>query len=235
MTRARLRRVWAQFWMKLAGTSSAGRMAVRLAGWFYPPYKARHALARLSPAGYISPTATIHHKNFTVGKHVFLGDGVTIFARSADDSLVLGNEVSINKDTIIEMGHGGSLIIGARTTVQPRCQFSAFKGTIRIGEEVQIAPNCAFYPYNHGMSPGTPMKQQALLSKGGITLEDDVWLGYGVIVLDGVRIGKGAVIGAGSVVNKDIPAGAIAVGVPARVVKSREDMNKRPETPLAAS
>lgn len=212
--------------MKLAGTSHMGRTATRLAGWFYPPYKARHALARFSPAGYISPTATIHHKNLTVGKHVFLGDGVTIFARGADEPLVLGDEVFINKDTIIEMGHGGSLVIGARTTIQPRCQFSVYKGTIRIGEEVQIAPNCAFYPYNHGMSPEKPLKQQALLSRGGITLEDDVWLGYGVIVLDGVRIGRGAVIGAGSVVNRDIPAGAIAVGVPAKVVKSRDDMKQ---------
>ena len=50
---------------------------------------------------------------------------------------------------------------------------------------------------------------------------DDAWLGYGVIVLDGVRIGKGAVVGAGSVVTEDIPDGGIAVGVPARVVKMR--------------
>jgi acetyltransferase-like isoleucine patch superfamily enzyme len=224
MIRAGLRRTWARFWMKFAGKSRRGRVAARLAGWFYPPYKSRHALARLSPSGYIAPTATIHHKNLTIGKHVFLGDGVTIYARGRDEPLVLGDEVSINKDTIIEMGHGGSLIIGARTTIQPRCQFSAYKGTIRIGDDVQVAPNCAFYPYNHGMSPETSMKQQALLSKGGITLEDDVWLGYGVIVLDGVRIGRGAVIGAGSVVNRDIPEGAVAVGVPAKVVKFRADM-----------
>jgi acetyltransferase-like isoleucine patch superfamily enzyme len=226
MTREGLRGAWARFWMKFAGTSRTGRTAARLAGWFYPPYKARHTLARFSPAGYIAPSATIHHKNLTLGKHVFLGDGVTIYARGTDEPVVLGDEVSINKDTIIEMGHGGSLIIGARTTIQPHCQFSVYKGTIRIGEEVQIAPNCAFYPYNHGMSPESSMKQQALLSKGGITLEDDVWLGYGVIVLDGVRIGRGAVIGAGSVVNRDIPEGAIAVGVPAKVVKSRDDMKQ---------
>jgi len=226
MTKARLRRVWAQFWMKFAGPGRVGRTATRLAGWFYPPYKARHSLAGYSPAGYISPTATIHHKNLSLGRHIFLGDGVTIFARSAGEPVILGDEVYINKDTIIELGHGGSLTIGDGTTIQPRCQFSAYKGPIQIGQMVQIAPNCAFYPYNHAMAPDRPMKQQPLFTKGGIVLEDDVWLGFGVVVLDGVHIGKGAVIGAGSVVNNDIPAGAIAVGVPARVVKTRDDMKR---------
>jgi len=68
------------------------------------------------------------------------------------------------------------------------------------------------------------IKNQPLQTKGGILIEDNVWLGFGVIVLSGVRIGKGAVIGAGSVVTDDIPAGAIAVGVPARVVKMRCDL-----------
>ena len=221
MIRARLREFWARFWMKFSGLSRAGRTANWLAGWFYPPYKNRHALAGYSLNGYISPGAAIYHPNLTLGKHIFLGDGVTIFGRGVDESVVLGDEIYINKDTIIESGHGGSLIIGTRTTIQPRCQFSAYKGTIRIGDDVQIAPNCAFYPYNHGMSPEKTMKEQPLISKGGINIEDDVWLGYGVIVLDGVHIGKGAVIGAGSVVNRDVPAGAIAAGVPAKVIKNR--------------
>ena len=63
-------------------------------------------------------------------------------------------------------------------------------------------------------------------TKGGIVIEDDVWLGFGVIVLDGVRIGKGAVIGAGAVVTKDIPEGAIAAGIPARVIKMRSDLKR---------
>ncbi len=235
MIRARLRAGWPRFWMKFAGLSRTGRTAAWVAGWFYPPYKSRHALAALSDHGYVSPSAAIHHQHLTLGGHVYLGDGVVIFGHSADETVVLGDDVYINQDTIIESGDGGSLIVGSRTTIQPRCQFSAYTGTIRIGEDVQIAPNCAFYPYNHGMSPDKPMKQQPLLSKGGIVLEDDVWLGYGVIVLDGVKIGKGAVIGAGSVVNQDIPAGAIAVGVPARVVKMRGEYMKRPQdNPLAA-
>ena len=64
---------------------------------------------------------------------------------------------------------------------------------------------------------------QPLTSRGDIVLEDDVNLGFGVIVLDGVTIGKGAAIGAGSLVVQDIPPGAIAMGVPARVLRMRSD------------
>ena len=224
MIRARLKKEWARFWMRYSGQSRAGRLSARLAGWFYPPYKGRHVLARMAVAGYISPSASIYARNLTLGKHVFLGDGVTIFDRAGGGPVVIGDEVYINKDTIIELGKGGSLSIGDRTTIQPNCQFSAYAGRINIGVDVQVAPNCAFYPYDHGMSPDQPMNVQPLLSKGGIVVEDDVWLGYGVIVLDGVRIGRGAVIGAGSVVNQDIPSGSIAVGVPVRVVKNRDDI-----------
>jgi acetyltransferase-like isoleucine patch superfamily enzyme len=92
---------------------------------------------------------------------------------------------------------------------------------IQIGEDVQIAPNCVFYPYGHSFAAGELIKNQPLQTKGGIVVEDDVWLGVGVIVLDGVRIGKGAVIGAGSVVTRNIPEHAIAVGVPAQVTNMR--------------
>ena len=95
---------------------------------------------------------------------------------------------------------------------------------IRIGAFAEIAPNCAFYPYDHGYKANELIRCQPLQTKGGIVIEDDVWLGFGVIVLDGVKIGRGAVIGAGAVVTGDIPEGAIAAGVPARVTKMRSDL-----------
>jgi acetyltransferase-like isoleucine patch superfamily enzyme len=97
---------------------------------------------------------------------------------------------------------------------------------IRIGDRVEIAARCAFFSYDHGMVAGQPIVDQPLTSKGEISIGDEAWLGYGVIVLSGVRIGKGAVIGAGSVVTHDVPDGAVATGVPARVIKMRSDRQK---------
>ena len=85
-----------------------------------------------------------------------------------------------------------------------------------------IAPRCAFTPYQHGFADTQrPMREQPLTSNGDIVIEDDVWLGLNVCVMDGVTIGTGAIIGAGAVVTKDIPPFAIAGGVPARVLRDR--------------
>jgi acetyltransferase-like isoleucine patch superfamily enzyme len=86
---------------------------------------------------------------------------------------------------------------------------------------------CAAYCYiiaggNHGVDrTDVAIIQQDSFSKGGVTIEDNAWLGAGVKVLDGVTIGHDAVAGAGSVVNRDIPAFTIAAGIPARVLKDR--------------
>lgn len=217
----RLREHWGRFWMRFAGRSFSGRLASRIAGWAFPGYKGRHALARLGVTGYISPSALLSHSSLSLGEHVFIGDGVILFSKGRETGVRIGDDVYINRGCIIETGDGGSMSIGNRTTIQPGCQFSCYKGSLTIGEDVQIAPRCAFYPYNHAMAADQSIKSQPLVTKGGILIEDDVWLGYGVVVLDGVTIGRGAVIGAGSVVAKDIPAGAIAAGVPAREVGRR--------------
>jgi acetyltransferase-like isoleucine patch superfamily enzyme len=221
--------VWTRFWMRFAGLTLRGRLATRLATWGTPPYRGRAYLARLNPQGYISPSAIIHHASLQLGAHVFIGDNVIIYQSNIGSGPVqLGDRVHLNRDIVIEIGSGGSLTIGASTAIQPRCQFSAYKAPIRIGCDVQIAPYCAFYPYNHSFAPGQLIRKQPLQTRGGITIEDDVWLGVGVIVLDGVRIGKGAVIGAGAVVAHNIPDGAIATGVPARVIKMRSELTNAP-------
>jgi acetyltransferase-like isoleucine patch superfamily enzyme len=175
--------------------------------------------------GYIAPSARLHHQRLHLGPHVFIGDRVLIYQVDDDSGPVeLGRRVRLHQDVIIETGVGGSLIIGEESTIQPRCQLSAYKGTIRIGAGVSVAPYCALYPYDHGILPGMPMRKQPLRSRGGIVIDDEAWLGVGVIVLDGVRIGAGAVVGAGSVVVHDVPEGVVVQGVPARAVMLRGEL-----------
>ena len=100
----------------------------------------------------------------------------------------------------------------------------------KFPHRVQRAYQREYGPSDHGFDPGDLIMRQPLQTKGGIVVGDDAWLGFGVIVLSCVRIGKGAVIGAGSVVTHDVPDGAIAVGVPAQVIKMRSDLAKTPST-----
>ena len=210
--------------MRFAGLSGFGRIATRLATWFAQPYYGRCYLACLNQKGYIAPSATIHHDDLRLGNNVFIGDRVVIFKDRDGGPVELSAGVHVHGETFIQTGYGGSLKIGSNSHIHPKCQISAYKSTIHIGCNVQIAPNCAFYPYDHSVAPGKLIIEQPLHTKGGIIIEDDAWLGFGVIVLDGVRIGKGAVVGAGSVVTHDIPDGAIAAGIPARVCKMRNEL-----------
>ena len=216
--------IWSFFWMRFAGLRYGGRIATWLATWFAPPYKKRRPLARYNSKGYIAPSATIYHPNLQLGANIFIGDRVTIFEERDGGLVKLGDRVHLHNDTCIQTGDGGRIEIGADTHIQPRCQFSAYKGAIQIGCGVQIAPNCAFSPYDRGIASGTALKEQPLQNKGGIIIDDDAWIGHGAIVLDGVRIGKGSVIGSGTVVDRDIPDGVIAVGVPARIIGMRSNL-----------
>jgi acetyltransferase-like isoleucine patch superfamily enzyme len=218
-----MKNLWERFWMLFAGMGPLGRTATWCATWFSPTYFGRHHLARMCEKGYISPKAAISHEALTLGRQVFIDDNVIIYQCHEGGPVTLSPQVSLHRDCIIQTGKGGSVSIGPDTHVQPRCIFSAFLSPIVVGSGVQIAPNCSFYPYDHGFALGVPIQEQPLQTRGGIVIEDDSWLGVGVTVLDGVRIGRGSVIGAGSIVTHDIPAGSIAAGVPARVVKMRGD------------
>jgi acetyltransferase-like isoleucine patch superfamily enzyme len=217
--------VWARSWMRLAGVPGVGRLAMGVAAWAMPPYRGRVPLAGMHRRGYIAPSARLYHRHLHLGPYIFIGDHVLIY--QADDHsgpVELGQRVRLHQDVIIESGAGGSLIIGEGTNIHPRCQLSAYKGSIRIGAGVSMAPYCALYPYDHSILPGLPIRRQPIRSHGGIVIGDEVWLGVGVIVLDGVRIGAGAVVGAGSVVVHVVPDGAVVQGVPARVLMFRSEL-----------
>ena len=126
------------------------------------------------------------------GKQVNIDQG----ARYGLD-IILGDYSSIGKDSFVQSG-------------------------TYIGNHVMIAPDCGIYTMNHGFQrTDSPMRKQGLTKPKPVIIEDDVWIGTKTILLPGVHIGKGAIIGAGSVVTKNIPPYTIAVGNPAVVKKSR--------------
>ena len=216
---------WARFWMRYAGLSTMGRAATLCAALFAPPHKERVYLSKFNLQGYISFRAKLFHKQMYIGNHVFIDDHALLFDRYQGGVLRLGSEVRIYRYNILETAYGGTLEIGDRVSIHPKCQLNAYVSGIRIGSGTMLAPCCALYSYDHGLELGQPIRNQPLRSRGGIHIGSEAWLGYGTIVLDGVTIGDGAVIGAGSVVTQNVPDNTIAVGNPARVVRHRRDFS----------
>lgn len=174
------------------------------------------------------------------GRGTVIAPGVRVFHPWR---LKLGRRVTINSGTRFQIGPGSSVEIGDDCRIESNVVFAVYNGFVKfgnhsgvqtgcilhgrggltIGDNVMIAAGCVFVPFSHNYSAvDKPMISQGVTPKG-IVLEDDVWLGTGVRVLTGVRIGRGAIVGAGAVVNRDIPPYAVAVGVPARVVRYRYD------------
>ena len=214
---------WYRYWMYRSSWSRYGRFAMRMASLTAPPDIECVRLAYINTKrwGYISPSATLYHKQLTIGKNIFIGDQVIIIQRKESGSITLGDKISIFKNSILDTGEDGSISIGNNSSVHHNSILKAYLSSIEIGNGVMIAANCALYSYNHDTQAGIPMRKQPLTSRSGIQIGDEAWLGTGVIVLDGANIGSGAVIGAGSVVTGDIPDNAIAVGNPAKVVRYR--------------
>ncbi|MGD9727947.1 MAG: DapH/DapD/GlmU-related protein [Nitrospiraceae bacterium] len=220
----RLCEIWARWWMRRAGLTRFGRLATRLAVAVplpYQEYYEKQGLASFSDFGYVDPTVTIHHDDVKLGPNIFIDRRVEFQQDTGGGRIKLGNRAWIGSETLIRTGQGGAITIGSLTSVGIRCELTSYVADIQIGSQVMIASNCRFFSYDHGMNPDVIMQEQQLKTKGPIIIEDDVWLGTGTIILSGVRIGKGAVIGAGSVVTKPVPPGTIAAGNPARILKRR--------------
>lgn len=112
--------------------------------------------------------------------------------------------------------YGENIHVGERTFINYNLT-ALDVASITIGADCQLGPNVQLLTPTHPIDPEP--RRDKLEAAQPIVLEDNVWLGGGVIVCPGVRIGKNSVIGAGSVVTKDIPPNVVAVGNPARVVR----------------
>ncbi len=138
--------------------------------------------------------------------------------------LVVGARSTIDAFVKIKFaGGGGAIAIGADCRINSGCVLYCGHG-ITFGNEVLVAAGCVFVPANHAIADTSRSirVQGHLPGKGGVVIEDDVWIGANCVFLDGALVRRGSVINAGSVVSGEISAYSVAGGSPARVLKARE-------------
>lgn len=207
---------------KLAPQSRAIEQSlVTLLGWMPRPFGPllrgqayRSIFAHLGKSVYIQSGVEVLGANL-----IEIGDGtkvlrdVVLNIYDVNSWLRIGSEVCLDRGVDIRSaGTDCRIEIGDGAYLGPYVCMAG-PGHIRIGKNCMIAAHSGIYANNH-RSYG--------LSREGIVIEDNCWLGNGVKVLDGVTIGHGSTVGAGAVVTKSIPPNSVAVGVPAKVIKTVE-------------
>jgi len=141
--------------------------------------------------------------------------------------IIVGDRVTIGKHAIIRPTNiygsaiGEGLKIGNNSSIGPY-SYIGCSGYIEIGDNVMMSPRVSIYAENHLFDdPDLTIKEQGV-KREFVKIEDDCWIAANTVILAGVTIGRGSVIAAGSVVNKDVPPYSIVGGVPAKVIKSRK-------------
>jgi acetyltransferase-like isoleucine patch superfamily enzyme len=150
---------------------------------------------------------------------LFLGSGL---------ELQIGRRGRIEFGRFVWIGHGskircheGVVEIGAKTVLGQECTISAYE-RVRIGEQCVIADRAMFIDFDHGVvEVERPIRRQGIYTRP-VEVGSNVWIGYGACILRGVSVGDNAIVGTNAVVTKDVPANAVVVGVPARIVRMRD-------------
>lgn len=156
----------------------------------------------------------------SVGRGLRVDRGVVLRWRP-HGGLVLGNDIYLGVGVVLDVPPPARLQLGDHVKLMHYDVIAAAE-SIEIGTWTQIAEHCSIRDSDHGMAPDRPMRSQQVSAPTRIG--GDVWIGRGSVVLKGTDIGDGAVIGANSVVRGSIPAMAIAVGAPARVIRLRDSL-----------
>jgi acetyltransferase-like isoleucine patch superfamily enzyme len=133
-------------------------------------------------------------------------------------TIEIGDRTFLGPNVSIAVAEGGHLRLGRDVSVNQGTILSARQAVV-IGNGARIGENCSIRDSDHRIGTGQPVIESGFLVRP-VTIGDDVWIGRHVTVLPGVAIGDGAVIGAHSLVNRDIPARAVAFGTPARVQRT---------------
>ena len=152
-----------------------------------------------------------------------ISDLADIEISSKGSKFIIGLNCLVDSFVKIKFTGGtGDIVIGNNSYINSGCVLYSGNG-INIGNNVLIAANCTLAPVNHQYHSKmkTILEQRFSESKGGIVIEDDVWIGAGSIILDGSYLSKGSVIGAASLVNQKTEEYGIYAGNPLKLIKFR--------------
>jgi acetyltransferase-like isoleucine patch superfamily enzyme len=158
----------------------------------------------IHPTAYVSPDARLHPSRrgtrIVIGAHSEIYDYVVIRA----------------------VGGTGDIVIGEHCYINPHCTLYSGSG-IRFGDYVLVGPGCSIVPANHEIARlDVPIRKQGFMApRGGVVVEDDVWIGANCVLLDGAHIETGVVVAAGSVVTGRLTARAVWGGNPCRRIRER--------------
>ena len=154
-------------------------------------------------------------RSLEIGKRVLVDRGVSFFLVD-NGTARMGDRVHLDREVEVQV-RGGSVSIGPGTGLNAFSRIVAF-------ERIEIGARCAIGQFvsilDHDHAYGTDGRLARYVTRP-IRIGDDVWIGDKATIVKGVTIGDGAIVAAGAVVTKDVPAGSIAAGVPARIVQSR--------------
>lgn len=146
--------------------------------------------------------------------HITIGTGTSF-----------GRNLKLTAYSISSSSDKPQIIVGDNCNFGEGTHITAI-GCIQIGNNVLTGPNVLISDNAHGASSidamTMPPMERELVSKGPVVIDDNVWIGANVCVMPGVHIGKGAIIGANSVVTKDVPPYCVAAGIPAKVIKQQK-------------
>jgi acetyltransferase-like isoleucine patch superfamily enzyme len=166
---------------------------------------------------------TIRHPHkIRIGDNCIVDENCVLDAKGDDArGIEIGNNCVLSRNNILSC-KGGYIRLGDGTNIAQNSLVHS-ESAVELGRNTLVASYVYFVGGgNHDFSrTDIPIIQQLSLSRGGIHIDDNCWFGAGVIILDGSNIGNDCVVAAGAVVNSDLPAFAIAAGMPARVLRSR--------------
>ncbi len=167
-----------------------------------------------------------NRQGITLAEGVRIGRDVTLRCDDSASRITIGTNTVIKQFALLMTYPGGFIELGRNCSINPFCVLYGHGG-LRIGDNVRMAAHCIIVPAEHRFDESDSLITDQGLSKAGVRIGSDVWLGAGTIVLDGCEIGDGCVIGAGSVVTRSISPYSVVVGSPAREIRKRN----RPSVP----